>query len=77
MIQPSKTRFSTRAADWQQAPAEAIQGALNTAQETIEEYPAVAVMTAFAVGLSLGVGVTMLMACSAQPKQTNWTRGMW
>lgn len=76
MIQPSKSRFTTRAAALPQAPVEAIQGALRSAQETIEEYPAVAVMTAFAVGLSVGVGVGMLLNCSSQPKDTAWSR-MW
>lgn len=77
MVQPAKSRFNTRTATAaMQEPVEAIQGALRSAQETIEEYPATAVITAFAVGLSVGVGVGMLLSCQAQPPSNTWSR-MW
>lgn len=43
---------------------EAMQGALRSAQETIEEYPATAVFSAFAVGLGVGIGLAVLLGCS-------------
>lgn len=73
MIQPIKNRIADVYNEVPQASMRAIQGAIQSTQDAIEEHPGVAVMAAFALGMSVGIGLAALLNCSSAPARSNWS----
>lgn len=61
MIQPMTNRIKDLYSDMPQAPFQAIQGAFQSARTAISDRPEVAVMTAFVLGVGIGIGIAGLL----------------